>query len=328
MDRYFIQEREGVRVTKAVNAIIRFSISVPILLILIALLIIGSIATPDFLTLSNLLNILLQSSIYGVMAIGMTFLMINGYFDLSVGSTMGLSALLAIGLQPHGMFFAILASIAIGLLIGAINGLFVEIVKINAFVVTLALFVGVRGISFIYSQEKSIVGTISEFADFGMSHFLGVPTLAMIMLFFFILAEFILRMTSHGRNTYAVGGNYEVARNAGIRVRRIGFINFVISGLGAAIGGVFIASRMNAATPGLGWPDTNLMVIAIVALGGTKLRGGYGSMIYTLGGLLTFIMIRNIMDLLNVPAYFNRLFMGIILILVVLIDAKIKPLRS
>ena len=296
----------------------------PIWAILVGIFIVASIASPDFLNLRNLSNILLQSSLNGVLAIGMTFLMINGYFDLSVGTVMGFCAALTIGLQPLGLAPAILAALAAGLIVGAINGFFVVKVKLNAFVVTLASFIGMRGLIFIYTHERSIVGQHEGFAFFGAGHIGGFPTLALIMLCFMLIAEFVLRKTAHGRNTYAIGGNAEAARNAGIPVERTDFLNFVICGLCAAIGGVFVASRMNAATPTLGWPDTNLMIIATVALGGTKLRGGFGSLIHTLGGLLTLGIIRNTMDLLNVPSFFNRLSMGIILMLVVYADAKFQ----
>lgn len=297
----------------------------PIWAILAFIFVVASIAERDFLSLSNLSNILLQSALNGMLAIGMTFLMINGFFDLSVGTVMGFAAALTIGLQPHGMAVAILGALGAGLAVGAINGFFVTKVKINAFVVTLASFIGMRGLIFIYTQERSIVGQIDGFAVFGASKLLGLPTLAVIMLAILALAEFVLRKTGHGRNTYAIGGNAEAARNAGIPVERTNFINFLLCGLGAAVGGVFIASRMNAAMPTLGWPDTNLIIIATVALGGTKLRGGFGSMINTLGGLLALGIIRNSMDLLNVPSFFNRLSMGIILMLVVYADAKFKP---
>jgi len=299
----------------------------PIWAVLLGIFIIASVVTPDFLSLSNLTNILLQSSLNGMLAIGMTFLMINGYFDLSVGTAMGFCAALTIGLQPYGMLTAILAALAAGLAIGAINGLFVVKAKINAFVVTLAAFMGLRGLVFIYTEERSIVGQVDGFATFGMSEILGFPTLALLMLVILVIAEFALRKTGHGRNTYAIGGNTEAARNAGVPVERTTFINFMLCGLGAAIGGIFIASRMNAATPMLGWPDTNLKIIATVALGGTKLRGGFGSMIHTLGGLLTLAIISNSMDLLNVPSFYNRLSMGLILMLVVYIDAKFKPTK-
>lgn len=309
------------------NRLMRFIRVQPIWPILIFIIIVGAITSRDFFTFGNLRNVLLQVSINGVMAVGMTFLMINGFFDLSVGTVMGFSAALVIGMQKFGMGTALIACLAAGIAIGGINGFFVSKVKMNAFVVTLGSFMGVRGLIYIYTGEMALVGEVMGFAEFGMSTIGGFPTLALLMLVILAFGEFVLRKTAHGRNTYAIGGNEEAAKNAGIPVDRTIFLNFVISGLCAAIGGIFIASRMNAATPTLGWPDTNLIIIATVALGGTKLNGGFGSMIHTLGGLLTLGIINNIMDLLNVPSYFNMLFMGVILMLVVFADSKFKPLE-
>ena len=300
----------------------------PIWAILLLLVIIISIAAPEFLRIRNLLNILLQSSVNGIMAVGMTYLMINGFFDLSVGTVMGFSAALAVGLQPMGLFPAILISLIIGAGIGAINGFFVARAKINAFVVTLGSFIGVRGLIYIYTKEDALIGEIMGFSDFGASSVLGIPTLFIIMIVIAIIAEFVLRKTPHGRNTYAIGGNYEAAANAGIAVNKTIFINFVLCSLAAAIGGVLLASRMNAATPGLGWPDQNLMIIATVVLGGTSLNGGYGSIVHTLGGVLTIGVIQNALNLLNVQSYYNMLLMGIILILVVFADSRFKLARE
>ncbi len=300
----------------------------PIWAILLLLVIVISIVAPEFLRIRNLLNILLQSSVNGIMAVGMTYLMINGFFDLSVGTVMGFSAALAVGLQPMGLFPAILISLIVGAGIGAVNGFFVARAKINAFVVTLGSFIGVRGLIYIYTKEDALIGEIMGFSDFGASSVLGIPTLFIIMIVIAIIAEFVLRKTPHGRNTYAIGGNYEAAANAGISVNKTIFINFVLCSLAAAIGGVLLASRMNAATPGLGWPDKNLMIIATVVLGGTSLNGGYGSIVHTLGGVLTIGVIQNALNLLNVQSYYNMLLMGIILILVVYADSRFKIARE
>jgi ribose transport system permease protein len=309
------------------DRVLRFIRIQPIWPILIFIIIVGAIVSRDFFTISNLSNILLQVAVNGVMAVGMTFLMINGFFDLSVGTVMGFAAALVIGMQKLGMIPALIISLAAGIAIGCINGFFVSKVKMNAFVVTLGSFIGVRGLIYIYTGEMALVGEFMGFAEFGMAEIGGFPLLALLMLVILAFGEFVLRKFRHGRNSYAIGGNAEAAKNAGIPVDRTIFLNFAISGLCAAIGGIFIASRMNAATPTLGWPDTNLIIIATVALGGTKLNGGFGSMIHTLGGLLTLGIINNIMDLLNVPSYYNMLFMGIILMLVVFADSKFKPLE-
>ncbi|HKK48299.1 MAG TPA: ribose ABC transporter permease, partial [Alkalispirochaeta sp.] len=176
--------------------------------------------------------------------------------------------------------------------------------------------------------ENALVGQNYDFFDFGASRVLGVPTLFLIMLAFAIIGEFGLRRTAHGRRTYAIGGNVEAAENAGIPVHRTVFLNFVLCGATAAIGGVLLAARLNAATPGLGWPDTNLMTIATVVLGGTSLTGGSGSVTRTLGGLLTLGVLYNVLNLFNVQSYYNLLLTGLVLILVVYVDSSLKTKRQ
>lgn len=304
--------------------VLDFFRSQPIWAILLGIIVGTTIFRPDFLSIGNLMNILRQSAVNGMLAIGMTFLMINGYFDLSVGTVMGLAAALAIGFQPLGIGVAVVIAILAGAAIGAINGFFVAKAKINAFIVTLGSFIGVRGLLFLYTGEDSLVGINWDFGDFGASRVLGIPTLFLIMILFAFLGEFFLRRTPHGRRTYAIGGNVEAAANAGIPVSRTVFLNFVLCGTTAAIGGVLLASRLNAATPGLGWPDTNLMTIATVVLGGTSLTGGSGSVTRTIGGLFTLGVLYNVLNLFNVQSYYNLLLTGIVLILVVYVDSHLR----
>lgn len=306
------------------SAVLTFFRKQPIWAILLGIIIGTSIFRPDFLAIGNLLNILRQSAVNGMLAIGMTFLMINGYFDLSVGTVMGFAAALAIGFQPLGIFVAVLIAVLAGAGIGAINGFFVARAKINAFIVTLGSFIGVRGLLFLYTGENSLVGSNWDFGDFGASRVLGIPTLFVIMIAFAAIGEFVLRRTPHGRRTYAIGGNVEAAANAGIPVDRTVFLNFVLAGTMSALGGVLLASRLNAATPGLGWPDTNLMTIATVVLGGTSLNGGSGSVTRTIGGLFTLGVLYNVLNLFNVQSYYNLLLTGVVLILVVYVDSHLR----
>lgn len=296
----------------------------PIWGIFLAMFLLSSIFVSGFFSMGNVLNVLVQSAVDGMLALGMTYLMINGYFDLSVGTVMGFTAALTIGMQPYGLFVAILVALLAGAAIGTINGFFVAKAKINAFIVTLGSFIGVRGLIYIYTNENALIGEIMEFGMFGASSFLGLPTLFVIMIVFMAIAEFGLKKTPHGRHTYAIGGNMEAAENAGIPVDRTIMINFMLCGLTAAMGGVLLAARLNAATPGLGWPDKNLMTIATVVLGGTSLTGGSGSITRTLGGLFTIGVLYNILNLLNVQSYYNTLIMGLVLILVVYADAHMK----
>lgn len=296
-----------------------------ILPIIAVFIIAFSIFVNGFFNGNNFVNIIEQNSAEGIMVIGMTFLIINGYFDLSVGTLMGLCASLAVGLQPLGVLPAVLIALLVGFAVGMINGLLVAKVGINAFVVTLASMLGVRGFLYLYTQEQAIVGISDAFGDFGSGNFLGIPNLIIVFAVLLVIAQLVLRYTKHGRNTYATGGNENSASNAGINTQKTTIINFVICSLCAAAAGILYASKMNAATPTLGWPDTNVMVIAAVVLGGTKLVGGYGNMWFSLGGVMTIGIIENAMNLLNVKSYYNTLITGVILIVVLYLDKILKP---
>lgn len=255
---------------------------VPILIIAFLL---AAAIVPGFITLNNLFNIFNQNAMKGVMAIGMTFLIINGYFDMSLCTLVGLSAALACGLQEQlPTVIAILIAILAGVLVGVINGVLVAYVGINAFVTTLAMMMGVHGIAYIYHQEQSFVAKSEAFIEFGSGKVGYLSYISILFIALLVIAHFILKYTDFGRFTYATGGNSNAAFNAGINVKLVTFVNFVICGTLSAIGGVLYAAYSGASTPTLGWPDMHMLVIAAVVLGGTKLSGGIGNVWYTLGG--------------------------------------------
>ncbi len=293
----------------------------PIWIIVIACILIFSLSSPYFFAFDNFINILKGLVIYGIMAIGMTILMINGNVDLSIGQVMTLSAAMAIGLQPYGMWTAIIAAMAAGAVIGAINGLFVARLHINSFIVTLATMIGVKGLVYAYTKEKTQLNTIEAFADFGSSAIAFIPTVILIYFALLLAGHFVLSHTTHGRNAYAIGSNVEAAKNAGIRVERHIFSNFVISGLLAGFAGVLIASMMNAASPSIGL-HYEFTVLTAVVLGGTRLSGGYGSMLHTLGGILAIGIVQNGMYLAGLASYHSLLLMGAVLIFVIFFNAK------
>lgn len=304
--------------------LIRFVKQSPVWLILIGCSILFSILNPTFLTVSNLSNILIQSSILGIMAVGMTFLMISGYFDISVGSLIALTAAVAVSLTGTSIILAIFAAIACGAILGGVNGLLVTKAKVNAFIVSLAAMVGVRGLVYVYTGEREIIGLAQEFEKIAAGEFLSIPIPVLLWAIIVIVCELILRKTVYGRNVYAIGGNIDAAKNAGVPTNGYIFLLFVINGILVGIAGVVLASRLNAATPVLGMGQ-EMMVIISVVLGGTKLDGGYGSMVKTVAGVLTIGVIQNGMNILNVHHYYNMLIMGAIFILVVFMDTKLKP---
>lgn len=295
----------------------------PIWVFVIALFIFFSVMSEYFLSFGNITNILVQTSTIGLIALGMTLVMINGNIDLSVGAILGLAASLAVGLQETSMTLAILAALGSGILLGAINGLVVWKTGVNAFIVTLGAMLGIRGLIFLYTGEQSFYAMNFAFSDFGTSTVGPFPVLAIIFLICTLIMHLVLTRTGHGRNTFAVGGNPEASIDAGIRLGRHMMINFIIVGFFAALAGVMLASQMGAATPNLG-RDYELWVITAVVLGGTKLTGGYGSIVGTLGGVLAIGILRNGMNLMQVPAFYVLVILGAILISVLIIDKKLN----
>ncbi|MGS2744821.1 ABC transporter permease [Halomonas sp. LS-001] len=295
----------------------------PIWIFVIVIFIFFSFMSEYFLSWGNITNILVQTSTIGLIALGMTLVMINGNIDLSVGAILGLAASLAVGLQEISMTLAIAAALGAGILLGAINGLIVWKTGVNAFIVTLGAMLGIRGLLFVYTDEQSFYASNFAFSDFGMSSIGPMPVLAIIFLVCVFIMHLVLTRTSHGRNTFAVGGNPEASIDAGIRLGRHMMINFIIVGFFAALAGVLLSSQMGAATPNLG-RDYELWVITAVVLGGTKLAGGYGSIIGTLGGVLAIGILRNGMNLMQVPAFYVLVVLGVILISVLIIDKKVN----
>ena len=287
--------------------------------IILVMFLVFSLFGSSFLRISNIRNILMQSSTYGIMALGMTFLIINGYFDLSAGVVMGFSANLVILLQIAGfpIFFSVLCTLAVSCLLGAINGLLVTRARINAFIVTLSMMLSVRGLIYLLCKADQISGPNRVFFRFANSGIFGFSYLTITFAVLLVTCTLIMRHTNHGRSTYAVGGNAEAAFNAGINVNRVRLVNFIFCSLTAGISGVLTASRMNGATPYLGYPDGSIIVITCVVLGGTSLSGGQGGMIFTLGGIFAYYMIRNGLNMMNVPSHFNHIITGVILITIV-----------
>jgi ribose transport system permease protein len=299
----------------------------PIWVFVVAITIFFSVMSDYFLSLGNLTNILVQTSTIGLIALGMTYVMINGNIDLSVGATLGLAASLSVGLQDYGITVAVLAAIASGVVLGAMNGLIVWKTGVNAFIVTLGAMIGVRGLIFVYTEEQSFYASNFAFSDFGISTIGPIPVLAIIFLLCALLMHLVLKKTVHGRNTFAVGGNPEAALDAGIRIGRNMTINFIIVGFFAALAGVLLATQMGASTPNLG-RDYELWAITAVVLGGTKLTGGFGSITGTLGGVLAIGVLRNGMNMMQVPAFYVLVILGVILISVLIIDQKISVKSS
>ena len=301
-----------------------FAITHPIWIFVAVCVVVFSLATEHFFALQNFTNILVQTSTIGVIALGMTFVMINGNIDLSVGATLALAASLAVGVQDTiGLVPAVVVAFGAGVALGALNGLVVWKTGVDAFIVTLGAMIGVRGLVFLYTGEQSFYAMNFAYSDFGASSIGPLPTLAALFLGLAALMHYVLASTVHGRNTYAVGGNREAAINAGIRVGPHMLVNFMLVGFMAALAGVMLSTQMGASTPNLG-TNFELWTITAVVLGGTKLAGGSGTIVGTLGGVLAIGILRNGLNLMQVPAFYVLVIMGAILIAVLFIDRQLS----
>lgn len=294
----------------------------PIWIFVFICIVFFSFSSPYFFDIRNFSNILVQSSTIGLIALGMTFVMINGNIDLSVGATLALAASLAVGLQPQlGITGAVMVGLLSGILIGALNGIIAWKTGVDAFIVTLGAMIGVRGLVFIYTGEQAFYAHDLAYSDFGASSLFGIPVLALIFIFLTIIAHLVLKYTIHGRNVFAVGGNRVAAKEAGIRVGPHMLLNFILIGFLAALSGILLSTQMGASTPNLG-RNYELWTITAVVLGGTRLTGGFGSIIGTLGGVLAIAILRNGMNLLQVPSFYVLIILGSILIIVLFIDKR------
>ncbi|MBZ5638338.1 MAG: ribose ABC transporter permease [Acidobacteriia bacterium] len=285
--------------------------------------------SPHFLTAENLLNVSLQASITAIIAAGMTFVILTGGIDLSVGSVVAVAGIVATstlkaGLPPSaGIPLAILAALAFGALSGSIAGLFVTRFRVAPFIVTLALMTVWRGTAFVATEGRPIWELPESFGTLGSGRPLGVPLPSLVMLGVYAAAHVVLLHTRFGRYVLAVGGNAEAARLAGIRTGRVVAGVYVLCGVLSAASGVLLASRMNSGQPNAGMMY-ELDVIAAVVVGGTSLSGGRGSIAGTFLGAMLIAVLRNGLNLLNVNSYVQQVVVGVVILLAVLADTTRK----
>ena len=304
--------------------------SILILIGFVALSTVLTVNSPvDYIFPVNLFNVFNQNSIKGIMAIGMTILILTGYFDMSLCTLVSFTAAITCLLQGSiGLLPAVIVALLIGFLVGVINGTLVAYVGYNAFVVTLAMMLVCRGLTYIVPNEQSVQVTSQAFLDFATAKIGPLTIISWLFIIGLFIAHYVLKYTGHGRNTYAVGGNPNAAGNAGIDVKRTIWLNFVICGTLSGLGGVLYAARMGASTPALGWPDMHMLVIAAVVLGGTKLSGGFGNIWYSLIGVFVLGSVTNLMDLLNADPWISTFCTGAIMIAVLLIDKIVSDARA
>ncbi|KTR27411.1 ribose ABC transporter permease [Exiguobacterium indicum] len=292
---------------------------------LFAIVLVVSIMEPDFLTLNNLFNILRQVSINALIAFGMTFVILTGGIDLSVGSILALSSAFVAGLMTDGTsaLIAVLAGLIVGAVMGALNGMVISLGKVAPFIATLATMTIFRGLTLVYTDGKPITGLSqgSWFELFGRGYFWIFPVPVLTMLIAFAVLYFMLKKTTFGRYTYAIGGNEEAAKLMGIQVNKVKIMIYSLSGLMAALAGIILTSRLNSAQPTAG-TSYELDAIAAVVLGGTSLSGGRGWIVGTLIGALIIGTLNNGLNLLGVSSFFQLVVKGLVILFAVLADRK------
>jgi ribose transport system permease protein len=288
--------------------------------IYIILLVALSILSPYFLGVNNFLNILVAVSTIGIMSVTMTMVIVSGGIDLSIGSVVAIAGVIVAQFsQSVPMPIVILIALVVGALIGAINGLAVTRLNINPLIATLGMMSIVRGLAFVYSGGLTRDIFSEGFAFLGQGYLLGIPFQVIVMIILFLLTAWVLRQTTFGRAIYAVGGNAQASRLAGMPVRRVQMTVYILSGLSAALGGIFLASQLSAGAPAAA-SGIELSVIAAVILGGSSLSGGKGSIWGTLLGVLILGTLNNGLTLLNVSSYYQDVARGLVLLLAVGID--------
>ena len=287
--------------------------------------IIFSQSSPYFFSAGNLLNITLQASITAIIAAGMTFVILTAGIDLSVGSLVAFSGVLTASLlkidMPLYLVFpiAILGGLIFGVLSGWIAGIFVTKFYITPFIVTLALMTIWRGAAFVYTQGRPVWELPDIFSYLGEGRILGIPFPTIIMIIVFVISHIVLTKTKFGRYVYAVGGNLEAARLAGINTNFVLITVYIISGVLSAVSGILLASRVNSGQPNAGLMY-ELDVIAAVVVGGTSLFGGRGTIIGTFIGAMLIAVLRNGLNLMNVGSYVQQIVVGVVILLAVLLD--------
>lgn len=292
-----------------------------LILALLLLILAFSLTSEYFFTTSNFLNIARQVSVTAIVAVGMTFVIISGGIDLSVGSTLAFSGVVAaMAFSSTGSApVALLAGIATGAGIGLVNGVITAKGRITGFIVTLAMMGAVRGFAFIVTGGNPVTASEPSFTFFGVGSVLGLAVPIIIMLIVIALGSFFLNQTRFGKYTYAVGGNERASRWTGLKVDRVQIVVYIVVGLLAGLAGVVLAARLGSGQPFAG-DGFELDVIAAVILGGSSLAGGRGSISGTVIGVLIIGVLNNGLTLLNVSSYWQMVVQGAIILTAVLID--------
>jgi ribose/xylose/arabinose/galactoside ABC-type transport system permease subunit len=297
-----------------------FVIEQKILLIILAIGIFLWISSDYFLTFQNITNIFQTISFEGMIVIGMAILIIIGEIDLSVGSTMAFGAALAVMFQSYGVVTGIIAGILGGVVIGLLNGLITTKLKLPSIAVTLGMMVFLNGVVFALTKEHTLKGTNENFVLISQTEVLRIPLPVIVFIVLMIIFEIILQRSIFGRHIFAIGGNATASKFFGIKVDMVRIICFTITGFLAGLAGVMLAGKLNIASGRIGG-DTAVFVITAVLLGGISMEGGEGSIYKAFQGILLLGIMNNAMVIMKISAFIQEMIRGLLLILIVVIDA-------
>ncbi len=311
---------------RSINNFLQVAGILPILLLICILF---ALLSPNFLSAGNAVNILRQASINIVLATGMTFVILTGGIDLSVGSILAVSAVVAVlvSLLPAIGWLAVPAALLTGLLLGLVNGALITFLNVPPFIVTLGTLTALRGAAYLVANGTTVINRDINFAWIGNSYIGPLPWLVIIALLTVAVSWFVLRQTVLGVQIYAVGGNERAARLTGIKVNRVLLFVYGVSGLLSGLAGIMSSSRLYSATGLLG-QGYELDAIAAVILGGTSFTGGIGTIIGTLFGALIIAVLNNGLTLLNMSYFWQLVVKGLVIIVAVIIDRLRKRSRS
>ncbi len=287
------------------------------------------VLTPHFLTVSNLLNIAQQTSINAIVAVGMTFVILSGGIDLSVGSIVAVAGVVLGTLLHQGqpLPVAMAASIAVGVACGAANGALVSWGGLPPFIVTLGMMSIARGVALVVTEARPVSGFDAGFRSLATGSMAFIPAPVVVMILVYGVAHLVLTYTTFGRYVYAIGGNEEATRLSGVNVRAHKTAVYGVSGLMSAVAAIILTARLNSAQPIAGMMY-ELDAIAATVIGGTSLMGGQGSLGGTLVGALIIGVLRNGLNLLGVSSFLQQIVIGVVIVGAVLVDTVLKRHRE
>ncbi|MBV9875934.1 MAG: ABC transporter permease [Verrucomicrobia bacterium] len=304
-----------------------------IFLVFIAMLVVASILSPAFLSPTNLINVVRQMSVVGLIALGVTGVIVSAGIDLSSGSVVGLSAVVAASLAQlpdyaaayyKGLnlpvFVAVLAACAVGALVGLLNGGLVAKTRIPPFIATLGTLTTIRGLAYLYTSGRPVSDLTDDYNFIGQGDFLGIPVPILILVIMAIITHVLYSQTKFGKYIYAIGGNEQAARVSGINVSKYKMLMYVYAGLLSGLAGLVVSARIGSGQSGQG-VGYELDAIAAAVIGGASLSaGGIGTVAGTIVGALIIGVLNNILDLTNVSAYWQQIVKGCIIVGAVIID--------